>query len=60
MGTTIAEQANRDGVAERCADPAVHKSLAVALALLTSDEAWRRDLARTMVKTAQHPDAHTR
>src|SRR5882724_7159177 len=38
MGKKIASKANRDGVAERCADPAVHKSLAGALALITSDD----------------------
>src|SRR6266849_4311419 len=43
MGTKIASQAHRDGVAERCADPAVQKSLAVDRALITSDDALRRD-----------------
>ena len=28
IGKKIAYKANRDGVAERCADPAVHKSIA--------------------------------
>src|ERR687895_1716207 len=32
IGKKIAYKANRDGVAERCADPAVHKSLDVDLA----------------------------
>ena len=36
IGKKIASKANRDGVAERCADPAVHKSIAVDLALITS------------------------
>jgi len=35
LGKKMASQANRDGVAERCADPAVHTSLAVALARIT-------------------------
>ena len=36
IGTKIAYKANREGVAERFADPAVHKSIAVDLALITS------------------------
>jgi transposase len=36
LGKTIADKANREGVAERFADPAVHKSIAVDLALLPS------------------------
>ena len=59
MGTKIASQANRDGVAERCADPAVPKSLEVDLALITYDDAWLRDLALTIVKTAKPHDAQT-
>src|SRR5207244_3400405 len=39
IGTKIASKTNRDGVAERCAAPAVHKSIAVDLALLTYDDA---------------------
>src|SRR6266478_874409 len=35
MGTKIASKANRDGGAERCADPAVPKSLAVDRARIT-------------------------
>jgi transposase len=59
IGKTIASKANRDGVAERFADPAVHKSIAVDLALITSDDALRRDVERTLVKTAKHHDAQT-
>src|SRR6266403_3616719 len=59
IGKNIASKANRDGVAERCADPAVQKSLEVALALITSDDARRRDVARTIVNTAKHHDAQT-
>ena len=33
LGQKIAYKANRDGVAERDSDPAVHKSIAVDLAL---------------------------
>src|SRR5882724_1275851 len=38
IGTKIADKAHREGMAARCADPAVHKSLAGALALITSDD----------------------
>jgi transposase len=59
IGTKIADKANRDGVAERCADPAVHKSLAVDLALIPYDDALRRDVELTIVKTAKHHAAQT-
>ena len=60
LGTNIASKANRDGVAERCADPAVHTSLAVDRALITYDDARRRAVELPLGKTAQHHDAHTR
>jgi hypothetical protein len=44
-GQTIADQANRDGVAERFPDPAVQQRLDVDLALIGHDEALLRDLA---------------
>jgi transposase len=59
IGKKLASKATRDGGAERCADPAVHKRIEVALALITSDDELRRDVARTIVTTARHPDAHT-
>ena len=59
LGTKIASKANRDGVAERCADPAVQKSIAVDLALVGYDDARRRDVERTLVTTAKHHDAQT-
>ena len=59
MGKKIAYKANRDGVAERFADPAVQKSIAVDLALIGYDDALLRDVALTIVKTAKHHDAHT-
>ena len=59
MGKKIAYKANRDGVAERCAEPAVHKSIAVELALIGSYDALLRDVARSIVKTAKHHDAQT-
>ena len=60
IGTKIADKAHREGVAERCADAAVHKSIAVDLALITSDDARLRDGERTLVTTAKHHDANTR
>jgi len=59
IGTKIADKANRDGVAERCAEPAVPKSLEVDLALIPYDDARLRDVALTIVKTAKHHDATT-
>jgi transposase len=59
IGKKLASKAKRDGVAERLADPAVHKSIEVALALLTSDDALRRDVERTIVNTARHHEAPT-
>ena len=49
IGKKIASTANRDGVAERCADPAVQKSLAGDLALITSYDALRRDVELRIV-----------
>ena len=59
IGKKIAYKANRDGVAERFADAAVHKSIAVDLALITSDDALLRDVELTILKTAKHHDANT-
>jgi transposase len=59
IGKKIAYKANREGVAERFADPAVQKSIAVDLALITSDDALLRDVELTIVKTARHHDANT-
>ena len=60
IGTKIASKAHREGVAERCADPAGHKSIAGDLALITSDAALLRDVERPIVNTATHHDATTR
>jgi transposase len=59
IGTNMAYKTHRDGVAERCADPAVHKSIDVDLALITSDDALLRDVALPIVTPAQHHDAQT-
>jgi transposase len=59
IGKKIASKANRDGVAERCADPAVPKSIEVDLALITYYDALLRDVELSLVKTAKHHDANT-
>ena len=59
IGKKIAYKANRDGVAERCADPAVQKSIEVDLALIAYYDALLRDVELTIVKTATHHDANT-
>jgi transposase len=59
IGKKIAYKANREGVAERFADPAVHKSIEVDLALISYDDALLRDVELSIVKTAKHHDANT-
>ena len=59
MGTKLADQANRDGMVERCAAPAVPKSVAGDLALLGSYDQWRNDVELPIVPPAQQHDAHT-
>ena len=46
-------------MAERCADPAVHKSLEVDLALVSSYDALLRDVELTILKTAKQHDTNT-
>jgi hypothetical protein len=59
MGTKIASNAHRDGVAERFPDPAVQQSIAVALALIGHSDDLLRDLELAMVTTAKQHAAHT-
>jgi transposase len=59
MGKQSAYKTHRAGVAERCPDPAVQKSIAVDLALLDYDDQLRRELELAMVTTAKQQDAHT-
>ena len=59
IGKNIAYKANRDGVAERFADPAVQKSIEVDLALVSYYDALLRDVELTIVKTAKQHDANT-
>jgi transposase len=57
IGKKIASKANRDGIAERCAAPAVHKTLAL---LTYYDELFKfKDLERSLLKTAKHHNAST-
>ena len=59
LGKNIAYKANRDGVAERFADPAVQKSIEVDLALVSYYDELLRDVALTILKTAKQHDANT-
>jgi transposase len=59
IGTKIAYKANRAGVAERFADPAVQKSMEIDLALIGYYDALRCDLELAIVKAAKHHDANT-
>jgi transposase len=58
-GKKIADKANRDGVAERFAEAAGHKTIEVDLALITSDDELLKDLELSLLKTATHHDANT-
>jgi hypothetical protein len=58
-GKNLADNAHRDGVAERCADPAVPKSIEVDLARISYDDDLLRDVERTIVQTAKQHDANT-
>src|ERR1700756_2833220 len=59
IGKKLAYKANRDGVAERFPDPAVHKSMEVDLALLGYYEPLLRDLELHIVKAAKQHDPNT-
>jgi transposase len=59
IGKKIAYKANRAGVAERCDDAAVRKTIEVDLALITYDDERRKDLELSILTTAKHHDAHT-
>jgi transposase len=59
IGQQIAYKANREGVAERFNDPAVHKTIAVDLALITYYDALLKDLELSILKMAKQHDAHT-
>jgi transposase len=59
IGKKLAYQANRDGVAERFPDPAVQKSIAVALALINHYDRRLTALELALVKTAKADHAQT-
>jgi transposase len=59
IGQKIAYKANRDGVAERLADPAVQKSIEVDLTLIGHYDDLLRDVELTIVKAAKQDDANT-
>jgi transposase len=59
MGKKIAYKANRHGVAERFADPAGPKSLAVDLALLAHYDRLLGAMELTLLQTAKQHDANT-
>jgi transposase len=60
LGKTLADNAHRAGVAERFAEPAGHKSLAVDLALMRHDDALLRDMAVSVLTTAKAHPTNTR
>lgn len=59
IGKKMAYKANRAGVADRFADPAVHKSIEIDLALITYYAQLLNDVELALVKAAKHHDAHT-
>jgi transposase len=60
IGQKIAYTANRAGVAERFADPAVHKSIEVDLALIGHDDSLLRDMELSVLTTAKAHHTNTR
>ena len=60
IGRKIAYKTNRDGVAERFADPAVQKSIEVDRALMGHDDELLRDVELSILKAAKQHDANTR
>src|SRR5262245_34119208 len=59
MGQKMADQAHRNGVADRCADAAMQKSIEGDRALIPYYDALLRDVALTIVNTATPHDANT-
>jgi hypothetical protein len=60
IGNKRADNATREGGAERWADPAVHTRLAVDRARISSDAERLCEVERTILKPATHHDANTR
>jgi transposase len=59
IGTKLAYKANRQGVAERFPEPAVHKSIAVDLMLIDHYDQLLRDMELCILKTAKQQDSNT-
>jgi transposase len=59
MGQKIAYKANRVGVAERFANPAVQQSIEVDLALIGHDDSLLRDRELSVLTTAKEHHTHT-
>jgi transposase len=59
IGKKIAYKANRDGVADRFADPAVQKTIEVDLALITYYDELLKALELSILHTAKQHDAQT-
>ena len=59
IGKTLADKANRDGVADRVADPAGQQRIAVARAWIGHYDGRRTDVARALVQTAKAQEAQT-
>jgi transposase len=59
IGKKLAYKANREGVAERFLEPAVHKSIAVDLTRIGQYDRLLTDLALDLVQTAKAHDAQT-
>ncbi len=59
IGKKRADNAHRDGGAERCPAPAVPKRREGNLPLIDHDDPWRRDVALSVLKTAKQHEAHT-
>src|ERR671924_2428594 len=59
IGKKIAYKANRNGVADRFADPAVHKNIEVDLALIGHYDQLLRDVELSILRTAKQHNAQT-
>ena len=60
IGQQLADQAKREGVAQRLADPAGHQRIAVDWALSPDDDQRRGARERSLLQAATHPEAQTR
>lgn len=60
IGTKLAYQAHRQGVATRVPEPAVQQRIDVDLALIDHDDSRLRDVERCLLNTAQPHDRNTR